>query len=238
MPTFENWWTDMPPVTKVLFSLSMFFSLAAHFEFIYWGFLILDMPSVYKGFEIWRLGTSFFLHGLRFHYLVLMIFLVTYGSQLEKDNFAGVTADFVFFLLLSALQLVAIAWALHVRLLGVPLIMAIIYLWSRKNPDVTMTFMFGFQFKAFYFPWVLVAFNVLTGDKFPLGDLLGIFVGHVYFYFDTLYPNMGGARLIKTPQLLYSFFPPPPSAGIDFRAGARAQADPRQHQWGTGYRLG
>jgi hypothetical protein len=37
---------------------------------------------------------------------------------------------------------------------------------------MTMTFMFGFQFKSVYLPWVLIGFNFLVGG-FPLLDILG-----------------------------------------------------------------
>jgi hypothetical protein len=37
------------------------------------------------------------------------------------------------------------------------LIVSLIYYWSRKNPDVEMSLMFGIRFKSIYFPWVLCA---------------------------------------------------------------------------------
>lgn len=39
-------------------------------------------------------------------------------------------------------------------LLGEGLLSALTYYWSRKNPDLVMSFMFGLQFKAIYLPWV------------------------------------------------------------------------------------
>ena len=48
-------------------------------------------------------------------------------------------------------------------ILGMSLIMMLIYIWSRKNPNLTMSFMFGIRFQSFYFPWVLVVFSILMG---------------------------------------------------------------------------
>lgn len=42
-------------------------------------------------------------------------------------------------------------------ILGMGLIVSLIYYWSRKNPDVEMSLMFGIRFKSIYFPWVLCA---------------------------------------------------------------------------------
>jgi Derlin-2/3 len=81
------------------------------------------------------------------------------------------------------------------------LIMSIIYLWSRKHPPITMSFLFGIQFPSFYFPWALVAFNVLLGG-FPLTELMGILVGHIYYFFEEIYPATSGIRLLKTPKFM------------------------------------
>lgn len=51
-------------------------------------------------------------------------------------------------------------------MLGPALIRVIIYLWSRKNPEVPMTFMFGLRFKGAQLPWVMAGFNLLTGNLF------------------------------------------------------------------------
>jgi len=111
-------------------------------------------------------------------------------------------------------------------ILGMSLIMLILYVWSRKNPNLPMTFMFGIRFQSFYFPWVLVGFSVLMGG-FPLPELMGILVGHVYYYLEDIYPNTGGSRLLKTPQLLYGLFPQQQMGQAPW-AGTQQQAQQEQ----------
>ena len=41
----------------------------------------------------------------------------------------------------------------------------IVYYWSRQNADQIVSFYFGITFKAVYFPWALVAMNVLMGGS-------------------------------------------------------------------------
>ncbi len=104
------------------------------------------------------------------------------------------------------------------RILGMGLIMVLIYVWGRKNANMNVNY-WGFQFKAVYFPWALIAFNFLLGG-FPILEIFGCLVGHMYYFLKDIYPNTGGSDLLKTPQFLYRMFPP---AGYipERRAGGR-----------------
>jgi len=165
-----------------------------------------------------------------------MMFLVRYGQSLEQTTFNGRTADYVFCLSFGALALLVIGWILHLPLLAMSLIMMIIYIWSRKNPNINMSFMFGIQFLSFYFPWVLVAFNFLLGG-IPIPEIVGIVVGHIYYFLEDIYPLTSGRRLLKTPDVFYRWFPPTAGVGA---APVRGGQAPRQagYAWGTGRPLG
>ncbi|KAF9188150.1 hypothetical protein BGZ51_000711 [Haplosporangium sp. Z 767] len=101
---------------------------------------------------------------------------------------------------------------------------------------------------AQYFPWVLIAYNfVLTGAIVPWSMLIGVASAHLYYFLDSVYPAMGGPKLIPTPSLLYRLLPTQEVAGAGFAAGGgtanvyRASAPTAQttgHRWGTGNRLG
>merc|ERR1711944_211379 len=70
-----------------------------------------------------------------------------------------------------------------------------------------VNFWFGSQFKAMYLPWVLFAFNVIIADGGVM-ELIGILVGHLYFFLMFKYPqDFGGPSLLSTPQFLYNLFP-------------------------------
>jgi len=236
MPTgLEQWSRDMPVVTKYLFASSFGLTLAAHFGLVNPSLLVLHWPSVIQGFEIWRLVTCFVYQGrLGFPFLIHMLFLVRYGQSLEQTVFAGRTADYIFFILFGAVLLLGVTAFMNFPILGMALIMMIIYLWSRKNPNMIMSFMFGIQFQSFYFPWVLVAFDILLGG-FPLVEIVGIIVGHVYFFLDEIYPATSGVRLLKTPSFMYSLFPPE-RAYRD--AAPQPQQQRQRNNWGPGQPLG
>lgn len=77
----------------------------------------------------------------------------------------------------------------------------VVYVWSRRNPHITMNFLGLFQFTAPYLPWVILGFGLLLGQS-PLMDILGIVVGHIYYYFEDVYPQLTGRRLLVTPSIM------------------------------------
>jgi len=108
--------------------------------------------------------------------------------------------------------------------LGHSLTTMLVYVWARRNPFVQMNF-FGLlpfrvisklflplllyffvvvncNLQAPYLPWVLVAFSVLLGNTVMV-DILGIAIGHLYFFLEDVFPNQpGGRRLLTTPRIL------------------------------------
>lgn len=68
-----------------------------------------------------------------------------------------------------------------------------------------MNFFGLMNFQAPYLPWILFAFSLLLGNSIIV-DLMGIVVGHVYYFLEDVFPReQGGFRILKTPQFLYVF---------------------------------
>jgi len=64
-------------------------------------------------------------------------------------------------------------------------------------------FFFGIQLQAQYLPWVLCLFNMIVKGGGMI-ELIGIFVGHVYYFLKFRYAqDFGGPDLLKTPQVIY-----------------------------------
>lgn len=82
------------------------------------------------------------------------------------------------------------------------MVLSVLYVWCKFNKDVIVNFWFGTRFKAMYLPWVLFAFNVIISGG-GIMDLVGILVGHLYFFLNFQYPQeFGGPRLLQTPSFL------------------------------------
>jgi len=120
--------------------------------------------------------------------------------MLEEGSFRNRTADFVYFLLLGAISMIIITPLLpsssSIPFLSSPLTFMLVYLWSRRNPHVRMNFMGLFNFMAPYLPWVLLGFTMLLNNIWPTGDLLGMAVGHVYYFLEDVYPRMENGTVV------------------------------------------
>ena len=78
----------------------------------------------------------------------------------------------------------------------------LVYVWARRNPMVRMNFFGLLTFQAPYLPWVLLGFSLLLGNSVSV-DLLGMAVGHIYYFLEDVFPNQpGGKRLLQTPLIL------------------------------------
>lgn len=162
--------------------------------------------QVWHKFEIWRLvSCSLFLGMPSFPFLMSIIMFGQYSIRLEKDSFntggGGGSADYLWMLLFCQTVLVTLSVLfLFQPFLTRGLMFCIIYLWSRKNPNAPSSF-WGFQVQAVYIPWVLVAFHLLIGDSVFM-PLLGIAVGHLYYFLVDVMPEAYGRELISTPSFL------------------------------------
>jgi Derlin-2/3 len=97
-----------------------------------------------------------------------------------------------------------------IKFLGHPLSFMMVYLWGRSpdNINVHMSFLGLFVFTAPYLPWVMLGFSFFLGNPIET-DLLGIIVGHIYYFLEFIYPavaNIRGWRLKRiliTPSILH-----------------------------------
>jgi hypothetical protein len=72
-----------------------------------------------------------------------------------------------------------------------------------------MNFLGILNFNAPYLPWVLMGFTVLINNIWPWGDLLGLAVGHLYYFLEDVYPRLpasGGRRILRAPDFLRDLF--------------------------------
>lgn len=82
----------------------------------------------------------------------------------------------------------------------------LVYVWSRRNPFIRMNFFGLLNFLAPYLPWVLLGFSVILGNTIWV-DLMGMAVGHIYYFLEDVFPKQrGGMRILKTPLFLYVHF--------------------------------
>ncbi|XP_048752583.1 derlin-1-like [Ostrea edulis] len=244
-----DWYRGIPQMTKYWFTGSVVVPLVARFGLINPRNLILIFESVVYKFQFWRPLTAVLFYPISgpsgFHYLMNLYFLYSYSTRLETGIFDGKPAEMGFLLIFNWLCLVIIGFAAEMWLLMDPMVLSVLYVWCQLNKDMVVSFWFGTQFKAMYLPWVLLAFNMIIGQG-GLMELVGIIVGHVYFFLMFKYPqDFGGARLLSVPNILYKYFPNRRGgvSGFGMAPSSRRQAadnngDNHRHNWGRGNNLG
>ncbi|VDN25087.1 unnamed protein product [Cylicostephanus goldi] len=136
-----------------------------------------------------------------------------------------------------------ICMAAGVYFLLEPMVLSVLYVWCQLNKDTIVSFWFGTQFKAMYLPWILCAFNaILRGGG--MNELLGILVGHTYYFLAFDYPlQHGGSMFLRTPQFLYNLLPNEEGGVHGFGAERINQrrgdaGGGGRHAWGRGQALG
>jgi Derlin-2/3 len=81
---------------------------------------------------------------------------------------------------------------------------AMTYYWGRKSKTTFVNFMGIFTLPAPYLPWFYLIFSYLLESEFK-HDLMGMIVGHIYFYFKEIFPRIKkskGLSILETPKIL------------------------------------
>ena len=231
MASPEEWYRSLPPVTRAYATAAVAATIVTQLGVLAPRAMILSFPDIFQNLELWRLATNLVFFGpFGFPFVMAVFFLLRYTKELETKRFQGRIADFVWAIFLMAATLTLIAFFAGFMLLSQPLLTAIVYLWSREFADSVLSVFGLFQVQGFYWPWVLVAIRVLMGGS-PVDDLLGIFVGHVYYFLEDI-QNIK----LQAPTVLTEYLDGHRAAG---RNADRHRTAFGGHNWGGGgQRLG
>uniref|UniRef100_A0A668SJY8 Derlin n=2 Tax=Ovalentaria TaxID=1489908 RepID=A0A668SJY8_OREAU len=203
--TLQQEYLQIPVVTRAYTTACVLTTAAVQLEIITPFQLYFNPDLILRNYQVWRLITNFLFFGpVGFNFLFNMIFLYRYCRMLEEGSFRGRTADFVFMFLFGGLLMTIFGTFVSLVFLGQAFTIMLVYVWSRRNPNVRMNFFGLLNFQAPFLPWVLMGFSLLLGNSIIV-DLLGIAVGHVYFFLEDVFPNQpGGGRWLKTPSIICS----------------------------------
>lgn len=129
--------------------------------------------------------------------------------MLEEGSFRGRTADMVYMFLFGGILMTLFGLYANLFFLGQAFTIMLVYIWSRRNPYIRMNFFGLLNFQAPFLPWVLMGFSLLLGNSIVI-DLLGIGVGHIYYFLEDVFPNQpGGRKLLTTPGIFRVLFDMP-----------------------------
>jgi hypothetical protein len=204
------WYYGVPLFTRVMLTCTALVSLAVNLQFLS-PYSITLTSAVTKKLQIWRLYLNYAYAGSGYSLLFNMFFFYTYSRQLEESYFQGKPADYFYFLFIVMGIGDLVGFYMRYVIMSQSLIAAIVYVWSQVNRDRTVNFMFGLQFKAFFLPFVLLAYELILTGSLPINMAIGIAIGHLYWFLKNIYPtlpNSSGVHPLATPSFFVSLFPP------------------------------
>lgn len=206
--SIQDWFKSIPLITKGFLVSTLLSGALLSFGMISPMDLVFVWPLVKNKFNVWRLFTSFIYAGpFSFNFAMHTYVLYENCKRYEANPFntgaGGTSADFLWMLLVTMGILLVIAFYFDLMVLSEPILYVIMYVWSRREPDAQLN-IFGFRFKSLYLPWVYVALRLIMGGAIT-EPLIGIAVGHLYYFLIEVLPVTHGYNLIRTPKFCVDF---------------------------------
>jgi len=200
--TINSIWQKTPPMTQVYVGSSIVVTLLSFVlnKNVWPDFLHFSWSGVLSG-QLWRVATAFLFFGqLDLFFPLTMQFVWQHMSQLEKLSY-NKPEDFLVMVLFGAGTLISLYTLLGIsmKFLGHNLATYLVYIWSRVFEGSDVNFMDLAILKSEMLPWVFCAQTFLLERELPLADLIGIAVGHVYYY-------LKNKDVLKAPEVIWSWF--------------------------------
>ncbi|GBG30309.1 Derlin-2.2 [Hondaea fermentalgiana] len=224
-----GWYWEIPLVSRTYFTLSFLTTAGCALEVVSPLSLYFNYSLIVRG-QLWRLVTSFLFFGLfSLDFVFHMYFLIRYCRLLEENSFRGPgrRADFVVFIVFCAVLMTLIAPFVNVPFMSSSLTFAMVHLWGRRNPHIRMNFLGLFTFTASYLSTVLFTFSLILGHSATV-DLIGIVVGHIYYFWDDVYVDLARVRGWPAKHFLRLSTYLPQEPEIQLAAGFDLANDPLQ----------
>ncbi|GMH33614.1 hypothetical protein BSKO_01448 [Bryopsis sp. KO-2023] len=164
--------------------------------------MAMSWRQVIKRLQIWRLVTHVgFVAPLSRYFAFRLLWLFIYGPPLEQQMTAYNPGEFAFLILFATVMFNIVYIFYPMGFCGSALIFTILYLWSRNFSSQEVSIWGLLNIKAFYLPWAFLGVDLLMGMPMAMlyPDLIGIGIGHLYYFLMSLYPMASGNVILKCP---------------------------------------
>nr|AGE94904.1 endoplasmic reticulum membrane protein [Encephalitozoon cuniculi] len=222
----------VPPITRYMTLLISAVALLVYVDAVS-PYSLYYSPLFLKRLEIWRVFTSFLYFGKpTLDMFMHVVFLYRYSRMLEEGCVN--TSEYFWLILVISSVLFAISNIYGISALGTSFSATITYIWTKRNPRAIVQ-IFGFiSFPAFYLPFILPGFMLLSRRSISIDDVLGIVVGHLFHYFKDVYPRWG-RDILSTPCWVKKLFNEHPSSCCKARKGITIREGRERHERNMGY---
>lgn len=181
---FAQFFFSIPICTRILLVATLSFSIANVFIPSIGSLCAFDIDLIGKG-QLWRLFTPYVLHQLGFPFIMSLFIIYNFSRELEERYFKGDSLRYMYYLLfvMCLLDLISVYYIPLQSLLTT----VFIYTASRSDPTSMISLFFGITLKRMYLPWAYLVLSFLMSGMI-LPSLLGILVGHCYYFLKHVIP--------------------------------------------------
>ena len=199
----EQWFYELPLCTRLWTSATVAASILTYTKVLTPFQLFYTFRSVYYKSQYWRLLSTFIYFGPPSLDLLFHVFFMQRYSRLLEQASGPSSAVFSWLLLYATTSLLVLStlFTTSMPFLGSALSSTLVYIWSRRNPDTRLSFLGLLVFTAPYLPWVLMTFSLFMHGTIPKDEILGVIVGHVYYFFADVWPGLHeGSKPMDPPE--------------------------------------
>ncbi|EPX70495.1 Der1-like family protein [Schizosaccharomyces octosporus yFS286] len=183
----------IPPVTRYgLITMSTITALYLGQLFSPQNYL-LDLDSVIKKRELFRLITNFFFIGTKLEFIFNALSFYQNGSFLENHVYQANTKNYIYYLLKVALIIDVFSLVSGIgSALFSSLSCAMAYTWSLYNAHQKVRLFFVFELPGKYLPYSMIVMSFLMGGPYSLIEsIFGLIAGFLVSKLESLQPNSG-----------------------------------------------
>ena len=215
MDDFKTFYFKIPPLTRYYLTIVFITAIiATYFKSLHYllYYILLDYDLILKSFQIWRLFTNiFFAGGFSSTFLMFIIMIFFHFKSQEQTAivlkaYAAFIMMIVYLLIfLNIINLIAYK-GLNFQVgftLSQQLILALVYINSKREPQKMVT-LYYFQMKNAFYPYALILLNIVSGGSI-YDNVIGIIGGNIYYVLKDVLPVSKNLDILKTPKYLVDF---------------------------------
>jgi Derlin-2/3 len=197
---------DQAPITRSITIVAFVMMVLTYFNVVDQIDLFFDKDVIFRNNEWYRFFTSlFYFGGMKLSTLSNIFGFVNFASKVESSIFSNRPAEYLMFIAFAAVM----NWISSIMFtgemfFGAALASVCFYYWSKHYADQSMQVMgIPFFIKSGYVPFIYVALAYTRGGfQAMIPDLMGIIIGHIYYYCHDVMAIRFNTKLLKAPECL------------------------------------
>ncbi|EJT99452.1 DER1-domain-containing protein [Dacryopinax primogenitus] len=167
----------IPPVTRTIILSTLGVTLPSLLRLLS-PYVLLFLPDRVMQGEVWRVPTSFLYGGSGITFLFDLLTLYRNSVALEEGIYSGRSYDYAYHLLLSSLAILIINLPLRSYLHSHTLLLSLVTLSSRLNPEQPINLMGFLSLPLKYLPYAMLGMDAVLSGPLEAGrGLTGVIVG-------------------------------------------------------------